>query len=253
LRSRRDNSVVCDICVDVIGLIERLLADQVVEEDIAALLDQYCEGWPAPIPVICTSVVDQYLPIVLQLLAAGVEKSDICSRIGLCSSAARRGRPARSDIFCDFCQSAVEAVKELLNEQATRDEIREFIMNLCEDLPSAYASLCIAFVNAYTDTVIDMIEADADPLEVCQVVGLCISGARRQARAVRGSACGVCNGLAMALERDPRAAVTFCARLTPADAALCRELSRHAPAMLTALADGTAPSEICTNLKACHE
>lgn len=259
---RRLNSVFCDICFDLIDLIERLVNDQKIEEEIAQLLDQYCQGFPAPIPVICTSVVDEYLPIILQLLAAGLAKSDICAKIGFCSSSRKSHSVRPQGIFCDFCQSAIEKVKELLDQQQTRDEIREYLVNLCEDLPPAYASLCAAYVNAYTDVVIDALEAEIDPLEICGMIGLCESRARRPIRVVGSPACDMCQDIVAYVElvlQDTKvvaeviAAVdAFCQQLPFAEAVVCEAATQYIPEIIADLEAGIASLDICARFNFCQ-
>jgi hypothetical protein len=90
------DSLLCDFCLALVGLLEDLMKDEKIDDDIAALIEQFCQGWPAPIPVICIAIVDEYVPVILQMLEARLDHLEICTNIGLCSSAPRgRTEPHR--------------------------------------------------------------------------------------------------------------------------------------------------------------
>jgi hypothetical protein len=139
-----------------------------------------------------------------------------------------------------------------LDEQQTRDEIREYLVEQCEELPQQYASLCAAYVNAYADTVIDAIEADVDPLQVCTDIGLCDSTAQRPARVVGSRACDVCQDVVKVVERrgSPE---KFCWRAESSQREVCETIARrYAPEIEKALEDGISAVDICAQLHACE-
>lgn len=78
---------ICDTCKDVVAYIEQLLKDGKVEAEIIKLATQMCEK--TPLPSVCVAVVQQYVPLIMELIGQGIETLDICVNIGLCAAKAK--------------------------------------------------------------------------------------------------------------------------------------------------------------------
>lgn len=76
----------CSVCSYVVETIETALNSTTVEEEIAAVVSLACSVIPTPGNVICSGIIDKFLPYIMKLLEEGMEAADICKRIGLCST-----------------------------------------------------------------------------------------------------------------------------------------------------------------------
>ena len=67
---------------------------------------------------------------------------------------------------CMFCKFAIGQLDKMIEDKHNEEEIKEGLEKLCSYLPKNYADQCKAFVDTYTDIIIDMITKDATPEEV---------------------------------------------------------------------------------------
>ncbi|KAH9331466.1 hypothetical protein KI387_003574, partial [Taxus chinensis] len=102
----------------------------------------------------CKTVISQYGDMILELLMAQTNPKKVCSQIGLCSSDGRRDvsmgiasvlekeaydREASSgfnDAMCSACQMAVVWMQNQLAQNQTKEQIVNYLNQLCERLPS---------------------------------------------------------------------------------------------------------------------
>jgi saposin len=78
--------ILCDSCGSLVKSLEGSIVDGTVKSDFAALIGQICGELPSPLSGLCRSYLDQYVDEIIGSLESGVESSEICAKIGLCSS-----------------------------------------------------------------------------------------------------------------------------------------------------------------------
>lgn len=74
----------CSLCSFLVGEVETLLTNGVVEEKIETVLDDMCTHLSGSMSSMCVNFVHNYLPTVIQLLVEKFPASEICSKIGMC-------------------------------------------------------------------------------------------------------------------------------------------------------------------------
>jgi len=84
--SEEEQGGVCQVCQLVMSYVESFIGQNKTISSIEAELDQLCAILPSPLSGICTSVVNQYLPQMVQWLLNKESPSSFCSQVGLCSS-----------------------------------------------------------------------------------------------------------------------------------------------------------------------
>ncbi|XP_028779491.1 aspartic proteinase isoform X2 [Neltuma alba] len=99
----------------------------------------------------CKAVVSEYGDRIWDLLVSGVDPSEVCSQLGLCSAyrdqsesgikmvtetMERGGMSARDDNMCSLCQMAVVWIQNQLKRKVTKEKVIHYINQLCERLPS---------------------------------------------------------------------------------------------------------------------
>ena len=76
---------------------------------------------------------------------------------------------------CAICQYAMETLYTILENKDNQDEIRNTLDTLCEYMPSSISKPCEEYVDAYAETVIQLILQDFTPQQICAEIGLCTS------------------------------------------------------------------------------
>lgn len=101
----------------------------------------------------CKTVVSQYGDVIVELLIAQTNPQKICSQIGLCSydgtrdvstgiasvlekSGEKDTMSSISDGMCTACQMAVVWVQNQIARNQTKEQIKAYMNQLCERLPS---------------------------------------------------------------------------------------------------------------------
>jgi len=76
----------CELCKTVIMYINMLLKEQSTVHTIDEILEKVCNYLPGELQKECTSIIEQYGPIIIQKLDQLVNPQQICSTIGLCKT-----------------------------------------------------------------------------------------------------------------------------------------------------------------------
>jgi saposin len=103
----------------------------------------------------------------------------VCSTLGLCQNKLTKiikPQPVKirsNGELCGVCETVVQYVDSLLQENATREEIKQTLEKVCNFLPSEVQSECNIFIDTYAATLIDLLEKELTPAQVCQELGLC--------------------------------------------------------------------------------
>jgi len=77
---------VCQVCQLVMSYVEGFIGQNKTISSIEAELDQVCDLLPSPFGSVCTSVVNQYLPQMVQWLINKEPPAQFCQQVGLCTS-----------------------------------------------------------------------------------------------------------------------------------------------------------------------
>jgi len=173
----KPTDVQCDICIQVIALIENWVESNYTEEEIADFLDQACSLIPG-FSQVCEQIVDYGLQYIIQFIQENENSSQICQQIGLCSS--RRvamdvmvHHPKRQDP-CSLCVQFFTIIKAFIgnNPNATIADLEQFAQTICALFPQ-YSTICQAFANSEITTIVDELEGANGPQNVCSTLGLC--------------------------------------------------------------------------------
>nr|XP_014343936.1 PREDICTED: prosaposin isoform X1 [Latimeria chalumnae] len=81
-------SVPCDLCKEVLTVVDNLLKDKATEVEIKEYLDKACKLIPDEgLSAECQEYVDSYLPALLDIIKGELENPQVpCSALGLCQS-----------------------------------------------------------------------------------------------------------------------------------------------------------------------
>lgn len=83
-----DNDSVCNICKDMVQQARDQLESNQTQEDLKAVFEGSCRLiHVTPIVKECITIVDQFIPELVETLASQMNPSLVCSVAGLCNSA----------------------------------------------------------------------------------------------------------------------------------------------------------------------
>eukprot|EP01028_Stygiella_incarcerata_P007826 TRINITY_DN327_c0_g1_i3.p1 TRINITY_DN327_c0_g1~~TRINITY_DN327_c0_g1_i3.p1 ORF type:complete len:823 (-),score=203.69 TRINITY_DN327_c0_g1_i3:237-2705(-) len=184
----------CKLCLFVVTEAEKILADPKTEAKIEVLLDKVCAALPDYISGECQTLVNQFLPQIIELLEAKETPEVICDQLKLCSQVGKVPEPKRShfssSVECTLCELVMTEVEKLLASNYTESKIQEvldevcgympeLLQSACQDvcgfLPSALQSPCQELINQYLPELIQLLESEETPQVICQQIGLCTS------------------------------------------------------------------------------
>ncbi|KAG9485212.1 prosaposin [Eleutherodactylus coqui] len=238
----------------------------------------------------CKAYVNQYADLGFQMLIQ-VPAAQICSSAGLCAQEkpapmleltpakvivpAMKLQPAVKiaekpmdfDATCELCQVVMGKLEGLLENNSSRERIIEVLEKVCSVVPSKYCQKCRDFIEAYTDTIIELLEEEVTPKEICVAMGLC---SPRQHKMVKlgpehlhsGSGCAVCKMIVTYMdkilqknvtqERIERAMERVCSFLSDDMAQECEVIVReYEPLFIQLLLQTLDPTFVCEKLELC--
>ncbi|GJQ66719.1 Sap-r, partial [Trypoxylus dichotomus] len=79
------NNGPCILCEFAMDKIQQLLKNNNTEAEIKHVVENICIHLPKSISPECTSFVDKYADLVIQLLIGSMDPEDICTYVGLCT------------------------------------------------------------------------------------------------------------------------------------------------------------------------
>ena len=160
------------MCTKVVQYIEQLLKDQTVESEIAILVEQLCVSFPSPYDSLCKTVVETYLPTVIEWLEQGFESLDICTSIGLCSeSKTKRVTGRKTGAGCQICQAWFKWAENEL-ENVTVEELWKLVSQECPNVPYL-KYFCQTITEQNIQTFVSLILSNLPAEQCCTWVGLC--------------------------------------------------------------------------------
>jgi saposin len=77
-----------------------------------------------------------------------------------------------SDSECTLCEYVVTEMETYLNENSTLTEIETFVEKIC-GMFHGYETICQSLIKTYIPVIIEKLEADITPVEICTDIGIC--------------------------------------------------------------------------------
>ncbi|CAL1543582.1 unnamed protein product [Lymnaea stagnalis] len=265
---------ICDLCKYVVTYIDTFLKENATEAEIEALLEKVCKILPSSISQQCDSLVQQYGPVIIQLLLQELEPTQVCSAIGLCTGNKvpilpnlKSSVKQPNDELCDLCKYVVTYIDTFVKENATEAEIEALLEKVCKILPSSISQQCDSLVQQYGPVIIQLLLQELDPTQVCSAIGLCtgnhVTSIKSQAiEKVNGPVCALCEYVMQELDQmlaenstqdQIEAALKKVCDIVPATLRdECKEfLNTYGPLILQLLVQELQPQQICAAIGLC--
>jgi len=78
--SQSGEGELCDICIDLVTLLEDWITEDTTADEIAAFVEQFCSAL-GPLASVCEGLIESYLPDLLAQLAEGLPPYQVCSAV----------------------------------------------------------------------------------------------------------------------------------------------------------------------------
>lgn len=78
-----------------------------------------------------------------------------------------------SNLKCDSCKLSIDVIENYLQKNHTVTELEQVLDNLCDKTPVSRD--CSELVNEYLPSIINLIEQEETPDEICNQIHLCNS------------------------------------------------------------------------------
>ncbi|XP_015757258.1 PREDICTED: prosaposin-like [Acropora digitifera] len=172
-------SAACILCEYVITTLKGILNENSTKEEIEEAVEDVCSLFPDTIKSDCDQFVKQYEPAIVELLLQEIDPALVCTMLGVCASKEHRKALEKKVVLkvgsnetCEVCETAMTYLKNILADNATKQEILDLMKQICNYLPSQLAPECNAIVTEYAPAILDLI-ATAPPHTLCEEIGLC--------------------------------------------------------------------------------
>lgn len=160
----------CDLCKEVVQMVENQLKDKRTEDEIRNALDKVCSYLPSSVATRCQNFVNTYAELLISILIQEMDPSLVCAAINVCPT---------QDFECESCQYLFHYIQEQLYNNESQDELKNFAKRLCDLLPQTYANNCDAFIDEYGASLLVLLGQELDPSVVCPKIGMCPAALRR--------------------------------------------------------------------------
>lgn len=76
----------CVVCKLVMQYVDSLLSSKPTQKEIETVLEKVCNFLPTQYKTECDQIVEQYAPLLIQILAQEATPAEVCGLVGLCNS-----------------------------------------------------------------------------------------------------------------------------------------------------------------------
>lgn len=177
----------CVLCEYVVSTLDKMVTDKTNEAEVQAALDAMCSYMPKSISPQCTTFVDTYTEMIIDMLTKDVTPEMICSNLGLCTEdfeqyptqlveveSMRVGGPKVGGAYCTLCEVVVTSLDSSIQDKTNEAEIKQALDVLCYGLSTPVHKECLKLVSQYTEELVDMIVKEYPPNVICAELGLCV-------------------------------------------------------------------------------
>ncbi|XP_062852016.1 prosaposin [Trichomycterus rosablanca] len=207
-------SVPCDLCKEVLVVVDQLLKDNTTETEVLSYLEKACQLIPdESLAAECKEMVDSYYPIIMGIIKGELDDpSVVCGALGLCVTQQvalakaqlqsneipqvdlsqkvspfilnvpqllypQEKKPAKelnSDV-CDDCVKFITDAQQEAKQNATFvSSMIEQIESQCDLLGPGLADMCRQYVSQYAPLIVQQLMS-MQPKDICCRAGFCAS------------------------------------------------------------------------------
>lgn len=251
------DTILCDLCTDLIAKIEEIIKDTKLEEDVEKLAKEYCDKLGTMYSALCEALVTQYVPQIIEWLDQGLEHAEICQKLHMCA-ATKVARQPENGLLCNYCVTIVQYIEKLMLDTKVESEVAKLVEKFCAAFP-VFSGVCDKIVEKYVPIIMQWLEQGLEHEEICKKLGFCTNAIRASSNSF---VCDLCTELVAKveqimvdtkLEKDVIAlAQEYCEKLAVPMSTLCDSLvAQYVPQIMQWLEQGLEHLEICKKISLC--
>lgn len=162
----------CILCEYAITTLDKYIGDKHNQAQIKAELENLCSHMPRSIKDQCTTFVDTYSDMIIDMIAHDLTPDQICAQLHLCKADVAP-EPETERPYCTLCEYAIGEVDQLITDKKNEEEIKNVLDTICYHLSQPVQKPCTAMVTKWADKIIELFVAEYTPAQVCQEIRLC--------------------------------------------------------------------------------
>ncbi|XP_072050134.1 prosaposin-like [Amphiura filiformis] len=190
----------CTDCKAFFGDVKMMLSNATTQKEILKELKMVC-SLLGDLADQCNSLIDQYGPLVFDLLLPELDPTSICGTIGFCQGVDTtqiiaaltrvviKVKMLPTADMCTDCKMFFGDVQKVLMDPNNQQTILSAVEQVCS-LLGDLSSECQSLVEQYGSTVINAVAQVLDPQNTCNTIGFC--GMLPKLRVKAGDPCTDC-------------------------------------------------------------
>ncbi|XP_056632623.1 prosaposin isoform X1 [Diorhabda sublineata] len=220
----------CPMCLVIVTQLESVLSNNKTEEEIVKQLEKVCKMLPKSLGSECDDFVQTYTERVVEMLLSDFTPQEVCVALHLCTDSTpasdlpkfvvkQTGGNIETNVIpdntinghfiqneiesnpkCLICEFVMKEIDDQLKDKHTDEDIENIVKSICDVMPGSVREECVAFVDQYADTVIQLLIAALEPSDICTYMGLC-NGNKFPSIKVEILECPICEMMVKVMEK----------------------------------------------------
>ncbi|CAF0924437.1 unnamed protein product [Brachionus calyciflorus] len=177
VKKASQSGTVCQICTVVMSAAQNLLEQNKTEDEILKFIEKDLCNRLGSLSAICTQYVQAYGKVILYELSQKLDPSIVCNHLGLCETKVVAQHPVlkkmSNSLNCTVCKLVFQQVANLLQNNATEEQILQVIETKLCNATGKMSELCKTVIDAYGPSIIKYLASGVDPEKLCELIGMC--------------------------------------------------------------------------------
>ncbi|GFT56774.1 hypothetical protein NPIL_92711 [Nephila pilipes] len=261
----------CALCKAFAFYLEKELEQDRSKVGIRNAIAGICEKWMIEYPDPCNYIVSKYSLKMQMAIAKGISFDSICVEVKMCPIEQDKTDGVivkvvsnnRDSPLCKLCKDALTDIENVLNDPDTKKIIVDGLDKFCNVFPDFIKNPCISLINSNVDRLLDILQQELRPENVCPALGMCADQLRvGVSPRVKDLECDVCKDVVTSFQtklQDPASKemiMTFleegCMRLPDSVASECKKfVDDNIDYLLKMIVEEMDPKIVCSILKIC--
>jgi len=178
----------CFLCETVIETVEDWVENNASIAEIEQNLEALCALVPG-LQAQCDAIVEQGVPQIVAWIQKNESPTQVCEQLGFCNTTLKfkfHKNPVKlnkalfrskaknpKDLECTICEGIISAIEGWVESNQTVQQIIQNLDQLCDLLGDP--PQCTAIIAMGVNTIVQMLEKDETPQQVCQQLSYCTS------------------------------------------------------------------------------
>ena len=157
-----------------------MITSNFTTREVVDALELVCNIIPSSSRKQCESLVDQYGPIIVELVAELDDPNVVCHWLGVCQSSSSQSIQYSTAVHqvktvpCNVCHYVVNYFDVVIQSDATENDFEHLLNEFCDIQPDLKSKMeCKIVVKLYSKDIIKFVVEHADPNTVCHKLGIC--------------------------------------------------------------------------------